>query len=151
MSRLSAVFIHLAFVSGIFLLAGCDVTDDENQTKTNFTGKWRLLNSSDSSDAPYLHSSWILLGDDSHFQSNTSFFWRGDSLGITPLTGTWSVEIDKDLSTVLFDKSGKTSVIQLKVDSTAKRWVIGGNGTKDSTMLWYRDDMEWQYSWTLSN
>ncbi len=149
MKNIKFLVLVLLSCANAFLIENCMIEPQEESAKKafeQFTGKWKLILSYDNADSSNLDVAWINLQADSLFTSNSSFFWRKDSLRLLPLNGSWSVSyywVDKH------DPSPGGAFINLKVDTLSQSWSAGLlEGTNDSIMYWHDKDFGYsRYSW----
>lgn len=143
------LLLLLWFSSNVILFESCVVNtqQEEKVAFENYTGKWRLKFSYNSSDSLLINSAWISLQSDSNFYSSSSIFWRNDSLRLQSLQGRWFTfyyYVGRQ------DPGQNGPGILLKVDLNSKEWLVSGGGTKNSSMVWTEQyTLNVLYRWEL--
>jgi hypothetical protein len=121
---------------------GCEMKMAEEAVESDITGKWLLAKSYNPADSIFLGNGWLELKQDKSFNSNSSFFWRNDSLRNMPLIGSWSVSII-EIPTGGRQGIGSQSIV-LQAD-LKKGWALSYN----SAQMYWSDTNGVRYTWNL--
>lgn len=146
--RIPSVLLRTA--AFMLLFGSCTAFTPEEKIRTQYTGKWLLVWSSDPDDSLLLHSGWISLQSDSQFYCNGSFFWRKDSLRTEPSLGKWTAGIFSAAFPMSPSHDPSTwESFKLIIGRKTQYWLLQGKGSQDSTLKWYNTYDSLCYSWRL--